>query len=258
MNLSNSRQQQKQGSNPRISYDWIAFSLLMIAVAIAVIYLFSSAGAHLRNTLTGVLALSTDQAMWYLTRAAGMIAYLLLWFSTVWGLLIPSKLFAETLSPDFTFDFHKFISLLSLGFLGLHIVVLTADRYMPYSIAQILVPFISPYRPVWVGVGVVAFYISILVTITFYLRKQIGTRAFRVIHYTSLIAYIGAVAHSLLSGTDSSLPVVLLMYIGTTAVVVFLTVYWLVRAWLSRPQKLPQGETLPSHRSAIPDRLKNN
>jgi sulfoxide reductase heme-binding subunit YedZ len=234
MNLYESRQAPTRARKTRISYDLIAFILTAIVVGLVGLFLFTPAGVPVRAALAWLFALTSDQAMWYLTRAAGMIAYLLLWFSTVWGLAIPSKLFGEVLSGEFTFDFHKFISLLSLGFLGLHIVVLTADRYMPFSVAQLLVPFLSPYRPLWVGIGVIAFYLLLLVTITFYLRKHIGMKAFRYIHYASLAAYLGAVVHALLSGTDSSLPVVVLLYIGTSSLVVFLTVYWLVRAWVNR------------------------
>jgi sulfoxide reductase heme-binding subunit YedZ len=217
-----------------VSYDLVVFILLAGGAFLVGRYLLSTDGAALRSTLDSVYALSTQQAMWYLTRAAGIVAYLLLWLSTVWGLVIPSKLFGEVLSGEFSFDFHKFISLFSLGFLGLHIFVLTADRYLPFSVAQILVPFIAPYRPLWVGIGIIAFYLTLLVTVTFYLRRQIGMKAFRVIHYTSLLAYFAAVLHAVMSGTDSSLPAVSLLYLGTSAVVVFLTVYWLVRLWVSR------------------------
>ena len=198
--------------------------------------------------MSWLFALSSDQAMWYLTRAAGMMAYLLVWLSTVWGLLIPSKLLDWALSGEFTYDFHKFISLFSLGFLGLHIVVLTADRYLPFTLAQLLVPFLAPYRPLWVGIGVLSFYLVLLVTITFYLRKQISMKAFRIIHYTSLAAYFGAVIHALMSGADSSLPAVIFMYISTSAVVVFLTVYWLVRLWVNRREKTSQGISSSSNK----------
>jgi predicted ferric reductase len=239
MNLSNYSEVSKR-SKSGFPLDTIVFGLIAIAVVIAGIYLISPTGAPLRATLTSLFGLSSDQAMWYLTRAAGIIAYLLLWLSTVWGLVIPSKLFGEVLSGDFTFDFHKFISLLSLGFLGLHIVVLTADKYLPFSVAQLLVPFLSPYRPLWVGIGIISFYLILLVTVTFYLRKQIGMKTFRLIHYTSLAAYLGAVVHALLSGADSSLPAVIFLYISTVAVVIFLTVYWLVNLWFNRTGKIPQ------------------
>ncbi|MCL4507266.1 MAG: ferric reductase-like transmembrane domain-containing protein [Chloroflexi bacterium] len=139
-----------------------------------------------------------------------------------------SKIFDRVLHRTFTFDFHEFISLLSIGFLILHIVILTGDQYMPYSIAQILIPFISPYRPVWVGVGVISFYLILLVSVTFYIRSRITMKAFRVIHWASFIAYITAAAHSIFSGTDSPLAMSELMYVGTFLVIVFMTAYWLL------------------------------
>lgn len=235
MNLSDSSKSPRLEKKWIISYNWIALVVAGIGALVAGRYLVASTGSPVHAALDWLFALSSDQAMWYLTRAAGIMAYLLLWLSTVWGLVIPSKLFGDVLSGEFSFDFHKFISLFSLGFLGLHIFVLTADKYLPFSVTQLLVPFIAPYRPLWVGVGIISFYLTLLVTVTFYLRKQISMKAFRIIHYTSLLAYFAAVIHALMSGADSSLPAVLLMYVGTSAVVVFLTVYWLARVWVNRP-----------------------
>jgi len=65
----------------------------------------------------------------------------------------------------FTNDFHEFVSLLSVACMPVHVLVLILEHYMPYSLAQILVPFISSYRPFWAGVGVIAFYIIILVSV---------------------------------------------------------------------------------------------
>lgn len=233
MNLFNSIQRPKQHSKSHILIELAVFILIVIGIGIVGIYFATLTGTPMHAGLAWLFALNSDQATWYVTRSAGMIAYLLLWLSTVWGLVIPSKLFGEVLSGDFTFDFHQFISLLSLFFLGLHIVVLTADHYLPFSVSQLLIPFVSPYRPFWVGIGIISFYLILLVTITFYIRKQIGMKTFRYIHYASLIAYLGGVIHALMSGTDSSLPAILLIYIGTFSVVIFLTVYWLVSAWIA-------------------------
>jgi methionine sulfoxide reductase heme-binding subunit len=159
------------------------------------------------------------------------MAYLLLWFSTVWGLAVPSKLLDPLLERGYTFDFHQFISLLSIGFVLLHVLVLTVDRYLPYSAWQILIPFLSPYRPVWVGLGVISFYIIALVTITFYLRSRIGMNAFRAIHIASLFGYLGVTFHAFYAGTDTPLLAMQLLYRGTALVVIFFTVYWLVQKY---------------------------
>lgn len=226
-----------------LPYGWITFGIISIFVVIAGAMAFASPTTlPLRNSVRWLFALDSAQYTWYLTRSAGIMAYLLLWFSTAWGLAIPSKIIDRLLHRSFTFDFHQVVSLFALGFLGLHIFILTADQYLPYSLAQIFVPFISPYRPFWVGLGVLALYILVLVTATFYLRQIISMKTFRYIHYTSLIGYLGATLHGIFSGTDSSLPAAMLMYLGTFLVIVFLTGYWLFILWTSnRPQTAPRA-----------------
>jgi sulfoxide reductase heme-binding subunit YedZ len=127
-----------------------------------------------------------------------------------------------------------------------HVLVLMLDRYLPYSLVQILVPFISPYRPFWVGVGVISFYLVLLVTITFYLRNRIGTRAFRSIHYISLASYIGVTLHGYFSGTDTALPSMKILYEVTGLAVLFLTVYWLVLLGFRKAEKRRQAAVLTS------------
>lgn len=204
---------------------------LLGGFVLAALLSLTGLGDFLARLLNNLLALQTTQTTWYITRAAGWTAYLLLWLSTVWGLAVPSKILDGMLHRSFTFDFHEFISLLALGFTGLHIAVLLFDKYLPFSIAQVLFPFFSTYRPIWVGIGSIALYLSLLVTVTFYLRKRIGMRAFRQIHLLSLIAYFGAALHGLFAGTDSPLPAAQLVYAATLLTVVFLTTYWLVAGW---------------------------
>jgi predicted ferric reductase len=209
-------------------FGWLFLALASTGLLIAGLVLAAPFSAGLRDLLAHLLALDTSRATWYITRSAGITAYLFLWLSTAWGLALPTKLFDGWLGRAFIFDFHQFISLLALGFLGLHIVVLSADSFMPYSLAQLLVPFLSPYRPLWVSLGSLAFYLSLLVTVTFYLRQRIGQKMFRAIHMSSLLAYLGATLHGLMSGTDSALPAVWLLYLGSFLIVVFLTAYWLI------------------------------
>jgi predicted ferric reductase len=197
-------------------------------ILIGAIVAMTPAGQSLGGYLRFLLALDSVQLWWYVTRASGIIAYLLLWFSTILGLAVTSKYLDGMLDRLFTYDFHEFISLLSVGFTLVHVGVLMLDLYLPYSLAQILVPFISPYRPFWVGVGVISFYVILLVTITFYLRNKIGRRAFRAIHVLSLLGYIGVTLHGYFSGTDTALPSMQILYEISGLAVLFLTVYWLV------------------------------
>jgi predicted ferric reductase len=130
------------------------------------------------------------------------------------------------------------------------------DRYLSYSIVQILVPFISPYRPFWVGVGVIGFYMILLVTVTFYLRRRIGTRAFRIIHIISLLGYIGVTLHGYYAGTDTALPSMKILYDVSGLAVLFLTVYWLVLLGLRKMERnrtaaVVTSSTVRKHQSPV-------
>jgi predicted ferric reductase len=197
------------------------------------------AGESLAQSLQALFAMDTVQAWWYVTRAAGLTSYLLLWLSMVWGMAISTKFFHPTVDGTYSYDFHEFLSLLGLGFVLLHVVVLMLDQFLPFSIWQIMIPFIDTYRPFWVGLGIIGFYLSLLVTVTFYLRKIIGAQAFRRIHVLSLVGYLGATLHGLFAGTDSVLPVAKLMYGGTFLVIIFLTIYWLVISKLNKREHSP-------------------
>jgi predicted ferric reductase len=206
----------------------LAVSLIgFCMVAIATIVFSPAIRNMLLSNLNAMLGINTVQIWWFVTRAAGLIAYLLLWFSTVWGLAVPSKLMTPLLEQTYTFDFHQFISLLSVAFTIVHVIVLMVDQYQPFTIWQVLIPFLAPYRPFWVGVGVISFYTILLVTITFYLRSRIGMSAFRSIHELSLVGYIGATLHGLFAGTDGALPGMQIIYFGGGLLVTILTAYWL-------------------------------
>jgi len=211
--------------------------LAIIAAIFFVLLLKFPAGAPVTRFLNSLLALSGSNATWYVTRSAGLIAYLLMWLSTVWGIAVSSKSFDPVLHRTFTYDLHESLSLLGIGFIILHIVVLLGDKYLPFSVTEILVPFISAYRPIWIGVGIITLYLTLLISVTFYLRRWIGLKAFRVIHVASYLGFFGAALHGLLSGTDSALIVTQVMYAITTLVVVFQTVYWVVKATLDRSER---------------------
>ena len=225
--------------------------LILIAAITAMTPVGQSLGSYLRF----LFALDSVQIWWYVTRASGIIAYLLLWFSTILGLAVTSKYLDGMLDRLFTYDFHEFISLLSVGFTLVHVIVLMLDLYMPYSLLQILVPFISPYRPFWVGVGVISFYIILLVTITFYLRNRIGRGAFRAIHVLSLLGYIGVTVHGYFSGTDTALPSMRILYEVTGLAVLFLTVYWLVLLGLRNAERRRQAAAVAIAAAAQKQRL---
>jgi sulfoxide reductase heme-binding subunit YedZ len=205
---------------------WLAGGTFFLSLVVLAAALQSTAAGGFAAPLRQLLAANSVQLMWYVTRASGMTAYLLMWLSTAWGLAVSNKILDHLLHRSFTYDFHEFLSLAAIAFTIIHVGVLMFDRYLPYNLAQILVPFLSPYRPVWVGIGVIGFYLILLVSITFYMRDRIGIKAFRWIHGLSLVSYLAVTAHSFFAGTDTPLVSVIGLYGLTFIVVVFLLAYW--------------------------------
>ena len=230
---------------PAVSLKTVALMFLaVIAGAFAAVVLLPAWMPGLATSMVG----SQPKAYWYLSRASGFVAYGLVWASMVFGLLITNKLARVWPGGPTAFDLHQYVSLLGLAFGLFHALILLGDRYVNYTLVQVLMPFASiGYRPLLVGLGQVGFYVMVIVSATFYIRKNIGHRAFRMIHLLSYGMFLLALVHGLGAGTDSTTLWAGIMYWATGGVVLFLTVYRILvtRAQPRRaaPAAQPRPET---------------
>jgi predicted ferric reductase len=169
---------------------------------------------------------SEPKAYWYLSRASAMVAYGLLWLSMALGLIITNKLARVWPGGPIAFDLHQFASLIGLAFALFHALILMGDKYINYDLAQVLVPFNSSgYKPVWVGLGQIGFYLLAIVGLSFYVRKRLGNRSWRLIHYFSFLTFALALLHGIFAGTDSTVMAIQIFYWATGASLLFLLVY---------------------------------
>jgi len=200
---------------------------LIAFASIVLVGLLWLAGNSVSAVIAALLGI-TDKTAWHLSRSAGTVAYLLLAGSTVWGLLQSSKIAKETIPAGLSFAMHNILSWLALAFTGFHALVLLFDSFYTYTVLDLTIPFIGPYRPLWVGLGIIGFYLLAIVTISFRYRKQIGQKRWRTLHHLSFVVYILATVHGLAAGTDSSKVSMLLLYLGSGMVIFFLTTYRLL------------------------------
>ena len=157
----------------------------------------------------------SPKAYWYLSRSSALVAYILTWLSMVLGLMLTSR--AARLWPGgpVAFDLHQHASLLGLVLGLFHALILLGDNYIKTNLREILIPFTyGGYEPRWVGLGQVAFYLLAIVSLSFYLRPLLGRQAWRVIHFLSFLLFALALAHGLLSGTESSTSWAKAMYLS--------------------------------------------
>ena len=198
-----------------------AFVGIAILIAVGFVLVGQAGGLAALGT-----ALLGSQAPWYLSRASAFVAYVLLWWSMILGLSITNRLARAWPGGPAAADLHEHASLLGLGFALLHALVLLADNYIGYTLPQILIPFASAsYLPLWVGLGQIGLYVMALVTVSFYVRRWIGARTWRALHYLSFAVFVLAALHGLFAGTDSSTIWAFWMYLGTGASVVAMTIY---------------------------------
>lgn len=180
--------------------------------------------AALLSTFLGI----TAKTPWYFSRSAGTVAYLLLVGSTIWGLLLSTKIIKETVSAALALAMHNILSWLAVAFTGIHALALMFDNYFTYTLSDLTIPFIGPYRPGWVGLGIIGFYLMLLTSISFQFRKQIGQKRWRRLHYLTFAVFVLATVHGLAAGTDSSKPGMQVLYLGSGLMVFFLTNYRLL------------------------------
>ena len=206
---------------------------LPVAVRIAIaLALGGTIGAVIAATLppavAGVvgLALATPEKLpWVTSRVAAFVAYLAIAGSVVYGLLLSTRVLDAIAHRPVSFALHRDLAVVGLGLAGVHGALLALDRTIHFTLAGLLVPFASPYRPIAVGLGQVALYVALIVTLSFYARRRIGSRAWRLLHYVTFVAFAGATAHGILAGTDTPEPWAFAIYTASTVAVVFLATY---------------------------------
>ena len=144
-----------------------------------------------------------DQLLWYTTRAAGTVSLILLTAVVVIGLLARLRFEVAGWPRFLSAALHGNLAFMTLAFLALHIVTAVVDPFTSLGITPVLVPFGSSYRTFWLGLGTVAFELLIAIVVTSLLRRRIGARAWRVVHWAAYASWPVAVVHGLGTGTDA-------------------------------------------------------
>ncbi|HLY93270.1 MAG TPA: ferric reductase-like transmembrane domain-containing protein [Gaiellaceae bacterium] len=175
-----------------------------------------------------------DPTFWLLARASGITAYVLLTGSVLAGLDVKSKPFGRALKAATVTDVHRFLALLGLGMIALHGVALTLDQTVRMPLCALFVPFASSYRPTAVAFGVLAAELAGLIVLSWSLRKRIGMRNWRRLHFATFLVFVMGTVHGLTAGTDTSRPWAAALYLGAVGSVAFATA-WRV---LGRPTRV--------------------
>jgi methionine sulfoxide reductase heme-binding subunit len=174
-------------------------------------------------------------AYWYLARATGAVALLLLTVSVVLGILGSLRFSAGPRWPRFAIDsLHRDTSLLVIVLLVLHVITSVLDGFAPIKLTDAIIPFATPYRPLWMGLGTVSFDLLIALVVTSLMRRRLGYRSWRAIHWLAYASWPVAVLHGLGTGSDTKTWWMLLLTIACVAAVVIAVLARIARADPSR------------------------
>lgn len=138
---------------------------------------------------------------WIVARAAGLVAFGLLTLSVWLGLAMSTRILGPRRQKALL-GWHRTLVWTGLSMLGLHVVAVMLDPVLHFGLVSVLVPGAAAWRPAAIGAGVIAGWLSLMLAVSFRLRKWIGQRGWRRLHYASFAAFGLALAHALMAGTD--------------------------------------------------------
>ena len=180
------------------------FLLILLAMSMGLLFAILLLPAWLPGLATSLIG-ESPKVYWYLSRATAFVSLSILWISMALGLGLSNKMARLWPGAPAAFAIHEYVSLLGLAFALFHALILVGDRYIEFTVAQIFMPFSTvDYRPIWVGIGQIGFYVWLLVALSFYIRSRIGHKTWRLIHYLSFLMYLMGIFHGLFSGTDTA------------------------------------------------------
>jgi methionine sulfoxide reductase heme-binding subunit len=190
-----------------------------------------------------------SMALWYASRATGIVAMILLSLVVVIGVLVSQKVKIPGLPRFAVVGLHRRMSLLAVFFVAVHVLSAVADSYVSIRLAAVVLPFTSAYRPLEVGLGAVALDLGIAVVVTSLLRARIGWKTWRLVHWLAYAAYPIAVLHGFTTAADLRSGALLAVAV-TCLTAVAAAIAW--RAWLPRRRRVSRDRepARPGQRSA--------
>ena len=190
-----------------------------------------------------------QQVWWYVARASGIVAWVLVTVSVILGLWFSLRLTRDRPRPAWTLDLHRFVGGLAVVFTGVHLAGLVLDSYVQFDLRDLLVPGASAWRAGAVALGVVGVYLLVAIEVTSLLMRRLPRKLWRAVHLSSYGLFVLATAHTFTSGTDASNPVLQWAGVAGLTSVGFLTI---VRVLAGRPVRkvVPRSASIQAAPSA--------
>ena len=182
-----------------------------------------------------------EYAWWLSSRAAGVVAFLLIALSVLIGLAMANRL----VRGKNVVKLHEHLALAGLLAIAVHGITLLGDSWLNPGAKGLLVPFAMDYKPFYTGLGIISGYLAAVLGLSFYLRRRIGAKRWRKMHRLTVLTYLLGVIHTLGAGTDASAPWMRAVMLATGAPIVFL---FLLRVIPEEAEAKPRPAPKPAER----------
>jgi methionine sulfoxide reductase heme-binding subunit len=180
--------------------------------------------------------ITSSTALWYASRATGVVSLVLLSAVMIIGILVNRQGRLPGLPRFAVLGLHRNLSLLAVAFVAVHVITAVADSYVSISLAAAVIPFVSSYEPLWLGLGAVSLDLMIAVIVTSLLRRHIGRRAWRAVHWLAYASWPAAVVHGIFSSKDLQRGPLLYLAVACIAAVIGALAWRVARSRAAAPR----------------------
>lgn len=189
---------------------------------------------------------------WWITRSTAIVAWALVTASIIWGLTLSSRLVRGRGTGPWLLDLHRWLGALSLVFTAAHVGTLLIDSYVGFGVADLLIPFRSPWRPHALAWGIVGFYLLVLIQVTSWTKRRIPKRLWHAVHLTSIPLFVTSCVHAALAGADRTNRLLQWLMLTAIILVVFTLVYRVASSGTPpTPRRRPVPAARPTTAAAI-------
>jgi DMSO/TMAO reductase YedYZ heme-binding membrane subunit len=165
-----------------------------------------------------MLLAATDKAWWDIARTGGLVAFVLLTAAVLLGLLLGGDAERRRLRPQVA-EWHRLLTLLAYVFLAGHVLALLVGNAVPFSLADVLIPFHSSYRTGSITLGVIALELLVALAVAESLRRHMTAAVSVWVEVLTVVVWLLSLLHATLSGSDGRRPLVTLLYVVSAALV---------------------------------------
>jgi methionine sulfoxide reductase heme-binding subunit len=149
-----------------------------------------------------MIAAMDSRTWWWVTRAAGIVAWAVVAAAVVWGLLASTKMIRRRGAPAWILDLHRYLGTLTIVFVVIHVGAIWLDSFVKFDAKQLFVPFTASWRPQAVAWGIFSTYLLVAIQTTSWAMRKLPRKLWHRVHLLSIPMLVGATVHGFLAGAD--------------------------------------------------------